>query len=132
MRYLEINADLCTGCRTCETVCSFYKTGSVNRGRSRIRIRRADVLSFDTLVCLQCQDPPCLKACPRKAIIQKGGQVRVIAELCDGCGECLKVCDKLFLSPEKDTVLMCDQCGLCIPQCPEGALKIIKRGSCKI
>ncbi len=124
MSYLLVDRSRCTGCRVCETICSVTKAGAVNRARSRIRVYRLDVLKLALRVCLQCRRPPCLAACPQQAIIQYDGKVRVLTEVCNGCGACLRVCDRLFLRPETDVVVMCDQCGACIPECPEEALSI--------
>ena len=127
MNYLAIERTLCTGCRMCESICSIVKEGVLNKAKSRIRVMRRDVVALNPRVCVQCRNPHCVKACPRKAIVERDGKVRVIRDLCDGCGACTEVCDRLFLSPDGGTVLMCDQCGSCIPLCPEEALSIKKR-----
>ncbi len=123
-RYLYVHSDICTGCRVCEAVCSMTNEKVLNRAKSRIRIRRVDVLSLDQKVCDQCEDRPCVAACPEDAIYIKNDQVRVRRSSCTGCGECVRVCDKLFLSPEKNYALMCNQCGACVKFCPEGALEM--------
>jgi len=124
MKLLFVDRNLCTGCRTCESTCSFTKEKVVNRGKSRIRVDRLDVLKMEALVCLQCAQPRCRAACPTGAIYREGEQVRVRQELCDGCGSCMQVCNRLFLAPDHSRVLMCDQCGACVVRCPEGALRI--------
>lgn len=125
MSYLRVDKKLCTGCRICETACSLAKERVINRAKSRIRIFRSDVLKLKTRVCLQCKRPACMTVCPVSAIYKHGDQVRVDEERCTGCGECVKVCDRLFIAPEEDRVLMCDQCGACVPKCPEKALIIL-------
>lgn len=127
-RYLYIYTDRCTGCRVCETVCSMTNEKVLNRAKSRIRVRRADVLDLDQKVCDQCETRSCIAACPEHAIYIKNDQVRVERSSCTGCGECILVCDKLFLSPEKNYALMCNQCGACVPYCPEGALEMREKG----
>jgi Fe-S-cluster-containing hydrogenase component 2 len=97
--------------------------GIPNPARSRIRVERLGPLQRRVLVCLQCQNPRCLAACPSNAIVWEDGQVRVKDELCDRCGACVEACDRLFLPPE-GPVLMCDQCNACPGLCPEGALVI--------
>lgn len=108
----------------CETACSIGKEGTINRARSRIRILRKEVLHIAPKVCIQCRKPLCVESCPVQALSQRGRVVRIDETLCNGCGECVKVCDKLFLSPEGDRAVMCDQCGKCVPVCPEKALRI--------
>lgn len=43
---------------------------------------------------------------------------------CNGCGLCTKACDKLFIAPAENRILMCNQCGACVKNCPEGALEM--------
>ena len=64
-------------------------------------------------------------------------------ELCNGCGECEKVCAMTFfkvpyrdrsairverVSDARHEVAFCDQCGECIVVCPTSALYRIKNG----
>lgn len=127
MNYLAIDKTRCTGCRMCESICSIVKEGVLNKAKSRIKVMRRDVVDLNRKVCVQCKNPRCVKACPRNAIVVRNGAVRVLHDLCDGCGACTEVCDRLFLAPDGGTVLMCDQCGSCVPHCPEEALSIKKR-----
>ena len=123
MRFLHVDRTRCTGCRVCEYACALEKEGVANPGQSRIRVQRPEVLQRHTLVCLQCQQPRCLEACPRGAIRREGEQVRVEPALCDRCAACVAACNRLFLPPE-GPVVMCDQCGECVSFCPEGALAV--------
>jgi Fe-S-cluster-containing hydrogenase component 2 len=125
LSYLRVDKKLCTGCRICETACSLAKERVINRAKSRIRVFRSDVLKLKIRVCLQCKRPACMAVCPVSAIYKHGDQVSVDEERCTGCGECVKVCDRLFMAPEEERVLMCDQCGACVPKCPEKALSIL-------
>ena len=40
MKRVEALADRCTGCRTCELVCSFHFTGAFGRKAGAIEVRR--------------------------------------------------------------------------------------------
>jgi Fe-S-cluster-containing hydrogenase component 2 len=119
--YLVIHAERCTGCRICEGVCSMTQAGVLNRAKSRIRVRRTDVLELSQKVCDQCEERPCMTACPAGAIVVKDRQVRLRRSTCDGCVE---VCDKLFLAPDASHAMMCNQCGACVAACPENALEL--------
>ncbi len=125
--YLRVDRDKCTGCRTCEAACSLTREGVLNRAKSRIRIYRIGVLELEQKVCDQCPERPCVSACPTGAIFEKNGQVRVRKSACDGCGRCVEVCDKLFLSPDDRHAMMCNQCGACVKSCPENALELTER-----
>lgn len=123
-KYLEIRAEGCTGCRVCESTCSMVQEGVLNKGKSRIRIYRIEVLELLPTVCDQCKDRPCVAACPKGAIISRNRQVRVRRSACDGCGACITVCDKVFLSPDDGHAMICNQCGACVTACPEQVLSI--------
>lgn len=127
VEFLFIRQERCTGCRVCEGVCSLAQEGVLNKSKSRIRIRREDVLALRQFVCDQCGERPCVASCPKGAIFEKEGQVRIRRSLCDGCGDCVKVCDKLFLLPGGRRAVMCNQCGACVEKCPEGALEMRER-----
>jgi len=123
-KYLTLNTELCTGCRICESTCSITTEGVLNRAKSRIHIYRTDVLMLNQLFCNQCDEHLCISVCPTGAISLKNCQVRIDRSLCDGCGKCARVCNKIFLTPEEHFALMCIQCGACVKTCPENALEI--------
>jgi anaerobic carbon-monoxide dehydrogenase iron sulfur subunit len=125
--FLLVHSDRCTGCRICEGICSIAQEGILNRAKSRIRIYRTNVLELNQKVCDQWEERPCVAACPTGAIFVKDRQVRVRRNACTGCGMCVAVCDKLFLSPDDAHVMMCNQCGACVKPCPENALEIGER-----
>ncbi len=126
-RYLFIHTDRCTGCRTCEAVCSMSNEKALNPAKSRIRILRSDVLELSQKVCSQCERRQCIAACPECAVYVKNDQVRIDKQLCTGCGECVKVCDLLFMTPDGSHAVMCNQCSVCVSACPEDALEIKER-----
>ena len=69
------NSDLCSGCRTCQLVCSFHHTGSFWPDRSSIKVSRNPqngVLQWciDS-TCDGCKDEEealCVKYCAYQAI----------------------------------------------------------------
>jgi len=142
VKYLYLDPEKCTGCRSCEGMCSITNTKVLNKAKSRIHVYRTSVLSLKQFYCNQCQEHPCLDACPEDAFVIKKEQVRINANSCTGCGECLRVCDKIFILPESSELssegssevslipgkaIICNQCGACIPFCPENALEMRER-----
>lgn len=123
-KYLKIDQGACTGCRTCEYVCSFHHTGAYNPAQSRIRVFRNSCLSIRTLACRHCPNPVCIPACPEKAITSNDGLVAVDPALCTGCGLCVEACRMMFIDELLNVAVTCDVCGECVESCPEGALQI--------
>ena len=117
-RRIVINADNCTGCRTCELICSGSKEGEFIPGRARIRIigNILDGWSSPT-VCLQCEDPMCMAVCPAEAISKvvtpQGDQyVGIDREKCIGCHRCMVACPVGAIDYfPKLKATKCDLCG---------------------
>ena len=66
---LEIKAENCTGCRMCELACSSSKEGLFIPDHSRIKVVTKELEGWSgPVVCLQCDDAMCLKACSVDAI----------------------------------------------------------------
>lgn len=113
-QFIIVNADLCTGCETCESVCSFVHDGEFNPINTRIhRVRIEPVLNV-ALACQKCDDAPCIRSCPEKALEKHpdDGSIVVDDDKCNGCGFCVRACDfgviNLHLSTQK--ALVCDLC----------------------
>ena len=50
-------------------------------------------LSFLPTLCMHCEDPPCLKSCPTKAITQReDGSVLINENKCTGAAACVSAC----------------------------------------
>jgi carbon-monoxide dehydrogenase iron sulfur subunit len=131
-----IAADLakCIGCGVCELICAVKRENVYNPRLSRIKILRLYRLLNMAVVCRQCEDTPCIIACPQDCLTQseKTGVIMVDEEKCDCCGWCMEACPygAITINPEKDTVMMCDLCEgdpQCVEWCPEGALDLVTR-----
>lgn len=134
---ITVNHAHCAGCRTCEVVCSLFKSGVCAPELSAIRVR-ADFLDIDLTPspCYQCADPLCMEACPVDAIfVDEVTGARVIEEdLCTGCCECIEACGDYFDPPriqfdkDRQIVFKCDLCGgepQCVRFCPIGAITFV-------
>ncbi|UCG37491.1 MAG: 4Fe-4S dicluster domain-containing protein [Candidatus Bathyarchaeota archaeon] len=122
----------CSGCRQCEVACSLFHEKQVWPEASRIRIFMlvpgADFPHF----CAQCEDYPCVDACPVKAlsISERTGAVLVKARKCTACGKCIEACPGRVphLHPTEKRVLICDLCKgkpRCVQVCSEGGWNVL-------
>ena len=124
MKKLTFKTAKCTGCGTCEEVCSrtYFKT--TDREKSAIRVTKdGDNCRID--VCDQCGD--CMTMCSPVALNRAAnGVVRIKKDICVGClicvGECLK--GFMYYHDDEPVPFKCVACGLCAKQCPSGALAL--------
>lgn len=99
MRYgMVIDLHKCVGCNSCTAACKQanatppgifwskvlnYETGEYPQARLR----------FLPMLCMHCQEAPCLEACPTGATYRgEGGLVLVNDDLCIGCRYCMMAC----------------------------------------
>jgi len=146
-----VDFNKCTGCRTCETVCSSYNQRVMVNGKelpglgnpyfSNIRIYSYNPDVDVPVICIMCDDTPCVEACPvepdpktgRKALYRDERLPIIHNDLtrCIGCGSCAEACRKKRVGaiipnpgtnkPER----MCSLCQgdpRCVKYCPYGAL----------
>ncbi|MEW6082386.1 MAG: 4Fe-4S dicluster domain-containing protein [Bacillota bacterium] len=133
MRRLVAREDLCTGCGTCQAMCSQRGDApGVNPRWAVLRVKTArEGLSCSVVLCRQCENAWCAKVCDQGAIkMDPGGPWLVDPGACTGCGECVKECPygAMFLG-EAGTADKCDLCGghpLCAASCPVGALALVE------
>jgi Fe-S-cluster-containing dehydrogenase component len=82
------------------------------------------------MVCLQCDVPLCVGACPTGAVADDDkGTLTVVEEECIGCMNCVTAC--VYGGIELDNVtrmaIKCDLCNgepACIPACEYGAIQV--------
>ena len=136
--YIKRNVGTCTGCRTCEAVCSLSHEGVVSPGLARTGI--TDYIKeghrIEGYACRQCSSPECLYICPAEAIYvdAKTGARVIDAEKCVGCQLCMAACPlapniPIMYDPERNICVKCDLCGgepLCVKFCPEASLTFVK------
>jgi len=132
-KIIVCDPDKCNGCRICEYVCSFASESVLNIKKSRIRVVRIEPFLNLAVACRKCEEPPCVKACPRDALTQKPNGVIVVDEnKCNGCGWCVETCPfgVIRLHLDKRKVVICDYCEKqgyprCVEHCPKDALKYV-------
>ena len=131
----------CIGCHACTTACK--SENSVPLGVNRTYVKYVDVGRFPTTRrafqvtrCNQCQDAPCVEACPTAAMhARPDGIVDFDKSICIGCKACIAACpyDAIFINPEDHSAEKCNFCahrldvGLepaCVVVCPTEALLV--------
>lgn len=118
----------CTGCRSCEAVCSTWNEGETNPDKSRIRIIPfVKDHFFCQIVCQHCTDPLCMESCPTHAIYrgERSGAVKVNRDACVGCKLCLQVCPfgaMFFFNDYAAKCELCDGSPKCVEVCEWKAL----------
>ncbi len=130
MKLIEVSHSKCTGCRTCEMVCSLTHDKECSTAKSRIKIFRDEEFGNNVIaLCQHCQDAKCMESCPSSAIGRnlETGAVLVDRELCIGCEACVEACpvSALSLDSKNAVVFKCDLCGgdpECVKWCNRGAL----------
>ena len=154
---IVVDFNKCTGCRTCEAVCSQVNNkvkvdGEELSGLGNPHLSKVQVYYFNPPVdipnrCLQCKDAPCIEVCPvnpdpatgRKALYRDEKTLAVKTDLdrCIGCGACARTCSEkrvgaIILNPDtKKPEGICNLCEgdpACVRYCPFGALTYVKGG----
>ena len=127
----------CTGCKLCEIACSTRHEGTIWPAASRIKIYEPYPGAPVPVLCVQCEDYPCVNSCPTSALSvdEKTGAVTINQEKCTLCGSCKATCPTNIprIIPGKNYVLICDLCGgdpACVKACSEvgyHALRIVSK-----
>ncbi|MEJ2205414.1 MAG: dimethyl sulfoxide reductase anchor subunit [Gemmatimonadota bacterium] len=130
----------CTGCAACELACS--TENALGWGRSWRQVvsvnpeRRPGIPSFHlSLACNHCDDAPCVRQCPSRAIsrVSATDVVLIDADACIGCRYCSWVCpyDAPRFDEERSVMGKCTACHhrllegdspACVEACPTAAL----------
>ncbi|MBU0971482.1 MAG: 4Fe-4S dicluster domain-containing protein [Proteobacteria bacterium] len=153
---IVVDYEKCTGCRTCEAVCSsFYRyeknSNTAVPGLGNPHFANIRVYSFNPdmdipLVCSFCRDAPCIRECPvpedentgKKALFRdkKTGAVTLDPSRCIGCGSCKDTCEKesagvIRLDSEPPVphgiCNLCNGSPMCVKHCPFDALSFEKK-----
>jgi anaerobic carbon-monoxide dehydrogenase iron sulfur subunit len=132
-KIIVAEATRCTGCRTCEMVCSVKKMGMVNPARARVHVVRFEKYVLEMpMLCQQCESAPCMNSCPVKAIErdERLGIVKPNYDRCIGCRNCMMVCPfgAIGYDPSARKIYKCDQCDgdpTCVKFCETKALQYV-------
>jgi Fe-S-cluster-containing dehydrogenase component/formate-dependent nitrite reductase membrane component NrfD len=131
----------CIGCHACTTACKSENEVPLSVTRTYVKYVDTGTFpqarrSFQVTRCNQCEDPPCVAACPTAAMHRRAdGIVDFDKSICIGCKACIAACpyDAIFINPEDKSAEKCNFCahrldvGLepaCVVVCPTQALLV--------
>ena len=129
----------CIGCHACTTACKSENDVPIGVTRTYVKAVEVGVFpqvrrNFQVTRCNQCEDAPCVAACPTSAMYRrKDGIVDFDKTACIGCKACIAACpyDAIFINPEDHSAEKCNFCahrldaGLepaCVVVCPTQAI----------
>ena len=132
-KVLTIDYERCNGCEICTLHCSFAKTKTFNPRRSRIHIIGWEEKGlFVPTMCMHCEEPPCIPACPEGAISKysQTGRVSIDYDKCIDRLTCIPACPygAITIDPVERKVIQCDLCGgdpVCAKVCPIGVIQYV-------
>jgi len=137
---IYVDVKRCTGCYSCVVGCKNWHQEEATEGG---RIRITDIVDGNypdiirwifPVLCMQCEDPPCMEVCPGDAIrIREDGIVVIDRDECTGCKACVEACPYNACSFDeiKEKAVKCDFCAeridnaqlpYCVEICPTDAL----------
>ena len=155
IRAIVVDYNKCTGCRTCETVCSAFNHKQIVKGEtlmglgnpflSNIKIHHYNPDVDVAAVCAMCPDAPCIEACPvpedpetgRKALYREKNTfvIKNDTARCIGCGSCANACKTQrvgIIKPNPETnkpehiCTLCNGNPQCVTYCPFDALSYVE------
>jgi tetrathionate reductase subunit B len=96
---MGVDLDRCQRCYSCVVVCKAYHDVTVGVSWKRVLTIEPTVMmpktdmAFLPLNCNQCDNPPCMEACPVNAISKRPDGVVIIDQnACIGCKYCAQAC----------------------------------------
>lgn len=145
-----INLRECTGCGLCQIACKDEHVGNgylpwsapqPDTGHFWIKVHSQErgqipkvAVTYTPLLCVHCENAPCMKVCPDQAITRtEEGLVWISPEKCSGCRLCQPACpyDAIYFNERLNVAQKCTLCahrigkGLlprCADLCPRDAI----------
>jgi len=150
-KVLVIDITKCNGCHNCQVACKDEHCGNdwlpVAKAQPQsgqfwtqvVDMVRGTVpkvkVAYEHTICQHCDEAPCIKACPNKAIYKRpDGIVIIDPQKCKGSKSCITACpyeNVIFFNDELDISQKCTFCAhlldngwkepRCVDVCPTGA-----------
>jgi tetrathionate reductase subunit B len=126
-RYIMIiDLNKCNGCESCVIACKARNRTAPGQFLTKVAEVQPPpsypfALHFKPLQCNQCEDPPCVPACPEKATYKlESGIVFTDWKLCKGLGNCVQACPYGARSLDPRFGGKADKCDFCLDRLEEG------------
>ncbi|RME92060.1 MAG: 4Fe-4S dicluster domain-containing protein [Verrucomicrobia bacterium] len=120
-----IDLKKCIGCRSCQVACKSENRTPLRTDWRFVVERESGVYprpkrEFISLACNHCDEPACLKACPKQAISKRpDGIVLTDQNKCVGCRRCKAACP--YGAPRIDTETnKVSKCTMCVQRIDAG------------
>ena len=114
-----VNPADCIGCRTCEVACVVAHPSEQELNADvflpRLKVQRLDSISAPVM-CHQCENAPCVGACPVGALTMGEQVVQANSARCIGCQSCVSACPFGMITIQSlpgDTRQQIVKCDLC-------------------
>jgi tetrathionate reductase subunit B len=112
-----IDTQKCVGCHACEVACKqefkaplgFFRTMTLYLDSGIFpNVKR----EFLPIMCRQCDDAFCQKACKNNAISKENGIVKIDETKCTGCADCVNACSigAIYVNPFTNNAEKCNLC----------------------
>ena len=115
----------CIGCHACSVACKTEHDVALGVFRTRVRYLEQPgrhQLAFLPLLCMHCQDAPCIPTCPHEAVRRDDdGRVVIDENACEGDRCCIDACPygAIGIDPQSG---IADKCA-CVNVCPTAVLR---------
>jgi tetrathionate reductase subunit B len=153
MKTFVIDISICNGCYCCQVACKDehvgndwlpYSRSQPDTGQFWMKLNehiRGTVpkvkMHYIPVMCMHCDDAPCIKVCPVEGALYKrdDGLVIIDPEKCNGCRNCIDICPygAIYFNEESNLAQKCAGCAhllddgwelpRCVEACPTKALK---------
>lgn len=96
---MVIDLKRCVGCNACSTICK--AENGTPPGVTRSKVMRKEIGKYPDvrrlslpMLCMHCENPPCVDVCPSGATYKRpeDGIVVVDKDVCIGCRACITAC----------------------------------------
>lgn len=95
---MVIDLRRCVGCNACQIACKQVNGLPKGADRTHVEMKETGIYpdvgyEFLPMICMQCENPACVAACPTGASrIGEDGVVYIQKDVCIGCQSCIEVC----------------------------------------